>query len=58
MFHAPDERPDGRLVAYMSNRGGWSIWIINPDGSGQRKLIDVPEGFAADWAGERLAWGP
>lgn len=31
---------------------------MNADGSGQQKLIDVPDGFGDRWAKERLAWGP
>jgi len=51
--------PDGRSIAFMSNRdGGWGIWIMNTDGSNARKLIAVAEGFGAGWAEESLAWGP
>jgi serine/threonine protein kinase len=51
--------PDGSLIAFMSNRdGNWAIWVMNADGNSPRKLIDVPDGFGAGWAEERLAWGP
>ena len=51
--------PDGRAIAFLSNRGGtWAIWVMNADGSGQQKLIDVPDGVGERWAEERLAWGP
>jgi WD40-like Beta Propeller Repeat len=50
--------PNGRYVAFMSNRdGGWGIWVMNVDGTNARKLLAVPS-FGADWAEERLAWGP
>lgn len=50
--------PDGRYIAFMSDRGGWSIWIMNADGSNPVKWLDVPAGFGSNWAEERLAWGP
>lgn len=50
--------PSGGQIAFMSNRGGWSIWVMNADGSGAAQLIAVPEGFGAGWAEERLSWGP
>ena len=50
--------PDGKSVAFISDRAGWSIWIMNADGSNPRKLVDVPEGFGTNWQEERLAWGP
>lgn len=50
--------PDGRFIAYISDRDGWSIWIMNADGSNPTKWLDVPAGFGPNWAEERLAWGP
>jgi hypothetical protein len=51
--------PDGRAIAFITNRGGaWAIWVMNADGSGQEKLIDVPDTFGNGWAEERLSWGP
>ena len=49
--------PDGRTIAFMSNRDGWGIWVMNADGSNPQKLISVP-GFGSNWKEERLAWGP
>jgi Tol biopolymer transport system component len=50
--------PDGRYVTFMSNRDGWGIWVMNADGSGQHKVASVAGGFGANWAEERISWGP
>src|SRR6266851_5500645 len=51
---APDWSPDGTKIAYESNQtGDYRIWVMNSDGSGQRRLADDP-GFA-DLA---PAWSP
>jgi hypothetical protein len=50
--------PDGAFIAFISDRDGWGIWIMNADGSNPQKLIGVPTGFGANWNEERLAWGP
>ena len=51
--------PDGRSVAWISNRGGtWGIWAANADGSNKRLLAAVPGGFGPHWEQEKLAWGP
>jgi Tol biopolymer transport system component len=35
--------PDGRKIAFVRTRSDSGIWLMNADGSGQRKLVDVPE---------------
>jgi serine/threonine protein kinase len=52
--------PDGKVVAFLSDRSGrWAIWVMNRDGSSQRKIYDLPGGGGyADWTAERISWGP
>jgi serine/threonine-protein kinase len=50
--------PDGSFIAFISNRDGWGIWVMNADGSNPQKLLTVPTGFGQGWAEERLGWGP
>ena len=51
--------PDGKHIAFMSDRGGsWAIWVMPAAGGSAQKLVDVPGGFGGDWQNERLAWGP
>jgi Tol biopolymer transport system component len=43
---APDWSADGAKIVYMSNQtGDYRIWVMNADGSAQRRLTDDP-GFA------------
>lgn len=40
---APEGSPDGKMVAFMSNRdGNWEIYVVNVDGSGLRRLTNHP----------------
>jgi Tol biopolymer transport system component len=43
----PSVSPDGRYIAFVSNRGvGWGIWKMNVDGSNQTELVaNTEEGF-------------
>ncbi len=50
--------PDGNYIAFMSDRGGWGIWIMEADSANPRLLVAVPEGFGKLWDQERLSWGP
>ncbi len=53
--------PDGTLIAFVSDRdGAWGIWLMEPDGSNQRKLFTMDGGYTAegyDWTSERISWG-
>ena len=41
----PSWSPDGRFITFASLRTGKrQIWIMNPDGSGQRQITDVEDG--------------
>jgi Tol biopolymer transport system component len=50
--------PDGRCIAFMSNREGWGIWVMPAGGGAAQKLAAVPPGFGSGWSEERLSWGP
>ena len=58
----PSWSPDGRRIAYYSNKSGaYQIWTINPDGSGARQITEAnPPGGAVlpVWSpdGSRLAY--
>jgi Tol biopolymer transport system component len=58
----PTFSPDGKSIAFVSNRGGpWAIWVMNVDGSGQRKLFDTGGSYGSgenDWTRERISWAP
>jgi dipeptidyl aminopeptidase/acylaminoacyl peptidase len=47
----PQWSPDGRRIAFYSNRSGqWEIWAINPDGSGLKQLTYAGLALRASWS--------
>ncbi len=48
----PTWSPDGKQVLFASNRGGTNqLWVINLDGSGLRKVSDLPDlRGRSDWS--------
>jgi TolB protein len=56
----PTWSPDGKRIAFQSNRGGnWDIWIINTDGTGLRNLTNhLAADRYASWSpdGNRIAF--
>jgi TolB protein len=50
--------PDGRHIAFISDRDGWGIWVMNADGGNPQKLLAVPAGFGNEWPIARISWGP
>lgn len=41
---APEWSPDGKQIAFYSNRTGkYEIWSIHPDGSGLHQITEIPE---------------
>jgi Tol biopolymer transport system component len=47
--------PDGSWIAWRSDEGGtWGVWVMRPDGSGQRRLFDAP--VLQHWFFEKMAW--
>ena len=65
----PTWSPDGRSIAFVSNRDGtWSVWVMNANGSNQRKLFVMqgpPDGIVGSdepnsrgWLEERISWIP
>ncbi len=52
----PTWSPDGRWVAFLSNRDGpWALYVTQPRGS-PVKILNLP-GTLPDWSDEHLAWG-
>lgn len=53
--------PDQQHIAFVSSRGGsWAVYVMQADGSNQRKLFDI-SGYgqgSQSWQEERLSWGP
>jgi tRNA A-37 threonylcarbamoyl transferase component Bud32 len=53
----PTWSPDGKYIAFLSTRDGqWAIWVMNADGSNQRKLFNLPGPMGPDWPEERISW--
>jgi Tol biopolymer transport system component len=52
--------PDGQKIAFVRNASAHGLWIMNPDGRGQRKLAMVPgsDELAPSWSpdGKRIAF--
>lgn len=48
---SPVLSPDGRLVAFASDRdGGLAIWVTNSDGSGATRVIEIEHGASFAWS--------
>jgi predicted Ser/Thr protein kinase len=54
----PTFSPDGKWVAFASNRDGWAIWAVRPDGTGLKKLFGLPAPLTGEWTDEHISWGP
>jgi TolB protein len=53
----PTWSPDGKHIAFLSTRDGqWAIWVMNANGSNQRKLFNLPGPMGPDWPEERISW--
>jgi serine/threonine protein kinase len=51
--------PDGKLVAFVSDRGGnWAIWVVGRNGTGLTKLFNLPAAPTLNWTEEHISWGP
>jgi hypothetical protein len=60
----PTISPDGKWVAFASNReGGWAIYVAPSSGGQVQKLFDFPSGNPwgtgdREWINERMSWAP
>lgn len=56
--HSPTWSPDGRRIAYVSNRGDWHIYSMNADGTDQRRLTTADRNLDPVWSpdGKRIAF--
>ena len=57
---SPCWSPDGRKIAFVSNRDGlYHIYIMNPDGTDQRRLTDseMEEAYGIDWRAPTAGYG-
>jgi dipeptidyl aminopeptidase/acylaminoacyl peptidase len=61
---SPAWSPDGQHIVYLSNRnsyesaGPWHLWVMNGDGSEQRRLpIDIEFNYAFG-SEQMVSWGP
>jgi serine/threonine protein kinase len=51
--------PDGRWVAFLSNRGGgWAAWAVKSNGTSLTKLFTLPAAPTGNWTEEHISWGP
>jgi len=55
---APAWSPDGKQLAFLSNRdGGWAIYVMNIQSGRVQKVITTGDAYP-DAANERLSWTP
>ncbi len=60
----PTLSPDGKWVAFLSDRGGdWAVWVVSVEGGSAQKLFDLSGPLpwqveTADWTDHRIAWAP
>ena len=49
----PEYSPDGSMIAFASNRGGYvsNIWVMSSDGTGLKRITDPKlQAWAPDWS--------